>query len=163
MRIFIIAAVTADGFIARNNHEFPDWTSKEDKRSFVQLTKAAVLIFGGNTFRAIGRPLPNRRNIVYTRQKLVVAGVEATVLPPVKLVGQLQREGHDQIAICGGSTIYSLFLEAGIVSELYLTVEPLLFGTGVPLLSQPATAQLELQEQTKLNSDSILLHYKLKN
>jgi dihydrofolate reductase len=159
VKVFIIAAVTADGFIAKDTHEFPDWTSKEDKQSFVRLTKDAVLIFGGNTFRAIGRPLPNRRNIVYTRQALNVECVETTQDSPQDLIMRLENEGHTEVAICGGSTIYSLFLKAGAVDELYLTIAPLLFGKGVSLLSDPTDTKLELLDQTMLNEDTILLHY----
>lgn len=161
MKVFIVAAITVDGFIARDPHEFPDWTSKEDKKSFVQLTRDAVLIFGGNTFRAIGRPLPNRRNIVYTRHELNIDGVETTQESPQVLIAQLKKEGHSSVAICGGSTMYSMFLEADLVDEMYLTVEPLLFGSGVPLLSDATDTRLELLEQTLLNSDTILLHYKV--
>lgn len=162
MRVFIIAAITADGFIARNSNEFPDWTSKEDKKSFVQLTRDAALIFGGNTFRAIGRPLPNRKNIVYTRGELAVDGVETTQEPPKALITRLQEEGHKEIAICGGSTIYSMFLDAGVVDEMYLTIEPLIFGSGTPLLSTVTDTKLELLEQTMLNSNTVLLHYNIR-
>lgn len=161
MKVFLIAAVTADGFIARSSKEFPDWTSKEDKKSFAELTKNSVLIFGGNTFRAIGRPLPNRRNIVYSRHEISIEGAESTQEQPDALISRLAPEGHKSVAICGGSTIYSMFLDAGVVNEIYLTVAPLLFGAGVSLLSKHTDTRMELLEQIMLNSDTILLHYKV--
>lgn len=160
MKVFIIAAISADGFIARDPHEFPDWTSKEDKKSFADLTKNAVLIFGGNTFRTIGRPLPGRRNIVYSRS-LIVDGVETTQKSPEKLVAMLQNDGHNEVAICGGGTIYSMFLKAGLVTDIYLTLAPLLFGAGVALLDTAVDTKLKLEKQSMLNPDTILLHYKV--
>lgn len=163
MKTFIIAAVTLDGFIARSSQEFPDWTSKEDKQSFMRLTKNAALVFGGNTFRAIGRPLPRRKNIVYTKSNLAIDGVETTQESPQALLARLEGEGHQEVAICGGSSIYTLFLESGAVNEIYLTIAPLLFGSGISLLAEPSDTHLELLAQTMLNSDTILLHYKVIN
>lgn len=163
MKTFIIAAVTLDGFIARTSKEFPDWTSKEDKKSFMQLTENSALIFGGNTFRAIGRPLPRRKNIVYTKSNVAIDGVETTQESPTTLLAHLKSEGHATVAICGGSTIYSMFLNANLVDEVYLTIAPLLFGSGVTLLADAANTELELLEQTMLNTDTILLHYKVIN
>ncbi len=66
-----------------------------------------------------------------------------------------------EIAICGGSSIYSMFLEAGAVTDVYLTIEPLIFGRGVKLFEAPSKAELKLQSVNKLNDSTVLLHYKV--
>ncbi|NDE68363.1 dihydrofolate reductase, partial [bacterium] len=80
MTTFIIAALTADGFIARDAGHSPfNWTSKEDKARFIHLTKeAGVVVLGSATFATFPKPLKDRRNIVYTRSKTYPAdsGVE---------------------------------------------------------------------------------------
>lgn len=163
MNVFIIAALSADGFIARSTNELADWTSKEDKKLFVELTKrAGVMVMGNTTFKTIGRPLPNRKNVVYSRQPITQDGVEATSLPPAELVAKLKTDGFSEIAICGGSSIYDMFLRAGVVDELYLTVEPVLFGQGVPLLSDSLNTQLALLDIKQINDNAVLLHYKVK-
>jgi len=162
MKAFIIAAITADGFIGRHSTELADWSSKEDKRLFVELTKrAGVMIMGGNTYRTIGRPLPGRRTIVYSRTPIEHDGVETTQSPPAQLLRQLEKEGCQEVAICGGRSIYDAFLQAGVVNELYLTVEPLLFGTGLTLASDSLSASLRLLEHRALNDNTILLHYEV--
>lgn len=162
MKTFIIAAITADGFIARTATHHADWTGKADKKIFTTLTKeAGVIVMGSRTFATIGRALPGRRNIVYTSkpEHITVEGVEATNETPQALIARLKREGVNGVAICGGATVYSMFLEAGVVDELYLTIVPTLFGTGVSLLANSVTQQLRLQNAATLDADSLLLHY----
>lgn len=162
MNVFIIAALSADGFIAQDETQLADWTSKADKKLFVELTKrAGVMVMGSTTYKTIGRPLPGRRNIVYTTRTLDQDGVEATQLSPAELIKKLGGEGCEEVAICGGRSIYDQFLQAGVVNELYLTVEPILFGAGVSLLRTPAFQQLKLKATRMLNDNAVLLNYEV--
>jgi dihydrofolate reductase len=164
MKVFIIAAVTADGFIGRDASHSADWTSREDKKLFVKLTKeAGVMVMGSRTFDTIGRALPDRKTVVYTSrpEKYQIDGVEASGKAPAELVKQLEQEGFSAVAICGGASIYDLFLRSGVVDELYLTVEPILFGKGLNLLNAKIEQSLELLELDKLNENTVLAHYKL--
>ena len=67
MSISIIVAIGNQGQIGVNNR-LP-WKLKEDLENFRKLTIGNVVIFGRKTFESIGRPLPNRINVVITRQK----------------------------------------------------------------------------------------------
>jgi dihydrofolate reductase len=165
MKVFILAALTADGLIGRDATHLADWTSSEDKKLFVKLTKkAGVIVMGSKTYGTIGRVLPGRRMVVYTRQPddLSTDGVETTSEPPRELIKRLESEGAKGIAVCGGASIYDLFMEAGVVDELYLTIEPLLFGKGVSLFSHSKEAHLELLDSHTFSSGTIQLHYAVK-
>nr|AIA14429.1 Dihydrofolate reductase [uncultured bacterium] len=164
MKVFIIAAATADGFIARNDHQHIDWTSQEDKKFFVNMTKeSGVMVMGGNTYRTFRNPLPGRRHIVYTRGEVKGEAFEKTTENPQDLIKRLKQEGYTSIAIIGGSSIYSMFLDAGAVTDIYLTIEPLLFGEGVKLFDSTLDTKLELKSSKNLNDDTILFHYKVKD
>lgn len=163
IKVFLIAAMSADGFIARAHNELADWTSKEDKKVFVELTKrAGVMVMGSTTFQTIGRALPGRRNIVYTHKSIDIEGIETTQETPQELIKRLESEGHAELAVCGGSAIYDMFLQAGVVDELYLTVEPLLFGDGITLAHSSLRTSLKLLERKPLNDDVILMHYEVR-
>ena len=70
MKVVLLMALTVDGMIARDSYHFPDWTSRQDKAMFKQVTqKAGVVVMGSRTYDAIGKPLPGRKNIVLTRNK----------------------------------------------------------------------------------------------
>ncbi len=161
MKAFLIAAITADGFIAKNSAHMPSWTSKEDKKFFVERTKqAGVVIMGSKTFEAMGRPLKDRLNIVYSRDaSKKFEGAEVTNKPPAELLKDLEARGYTEAAICGGSHIYTMFLKAGLLDTLYITIEPLLFGSGVTILSEPVEANLKLVSSKQLTDQVVLLEY----
>jgi dihydrofolate reductase len=162
MKVFIVAATTADGFIGRTADHLADWSSKEDKKLFVKLTKeAGTMVMGSKTFATIGRALPGRKTIVYTRDphESDIDDVTFTNEAPADLVNRLANEGHESLAICGGASIYSLFMESGVVDELYLTIEPVVFGTGVPLFGNTLENGLTLLSAENLNPSTVLLHY----
>jgi dihydrofolate reductase len=164
MRVFIIASLTADGFIGLSaDHLSTEWTSKEDTALFVKMSKqAGIVVMGYRTFLTINRPLPGRRLIVYTPQAddIKMEGVETTREDPRILIKRLEKEGAQAVAISGGASIYKLFMDSGVVNELYLTIEPIIFGHGISLFSEklPLT-KLKLIDTQKLNADTILLHY----
>jgi dihydrofolate reductase len=162
MKVFIIAAITADGFIGRSAEHLADWTSPEDKKLFVRLTKeAGTMIMGSRTFVTIGRALPGRRMLVLTSKPelIMTDGVEPVSETPTDLVRRLEAEGATALAVCGGASVYRQFMQAGVVTELYLTVEPVLFGTGVTLFDQALETRLQLLETSQLNDNTVLLHY----
>nr|AIA13155.1 RibD C-terminal domain protein [uncultured bacterium]AIA13342.1 RibD C-terminal domain protein [uncultured bacterium] len=164
MKTVLVAAITADGFIGRSADHLADWTGKSDKKLFVEVTRqAGTMVMGSRTFATIGRALPGRRTIVYTSRPgaITAEGVETTAEAPADLVKRLQHEGTEGLAVVGGASIYGQFMAAGVVDEIYLTVAPLVFGSGVPLFGQTLDARLELLESTKLDDNTILLHYRV--
>lgn len=179
--VFIIAALSADGFLADQvDRNSLDWTSTEDKRFFRDRTKeAGVLVMGSKTFETIGKPLPGRINIVYSsnpdkfeteltdelpayeswdRETLT----HVTSLEPEKLIELLSDKGYPEVAIGGGASIYSQFMASGVVDSLYLTYEPVIFGRGVKLFDRPILKQLELVRSTPLSAQTILNQYRPK-
>lgn len=165
MKVSIIAAISADGYIARESDELANWTSKEDKQLFVSLTKeAGVMIMGATTFQTIGKALPGRKTIIYSNRAEKFSGIEGDIqvtnAAPDTLLRQLKDEGYDSVMICGGAQIYDLFLRAKLVTDLYITIEPILFGSGVPFSSNGTQYKLALKSTKQLNDNTILLHYK---
>jgi dihydrofolate reductase len=164
MRCFIIAALSVDGYIAHNDEELAV-TTPEDKKLFVRLTKeAGALVMGRRTFATIGRALPGRRNIIYTNhpESVTAEGVETTNETPTVLLKRLKSEGAEALAVCGGGQIYSLFMAAGVVNELYLTTVPVVFGQGIGLFSTPHDFNLELLDQEQLGPNTYVTHYRAK-
>lgn len=165
MKVIIIAALSADGLMgARDGQSSMEWRSEEDGKSFGMLTReAGVMVMGSATFKTfrVKRAPPGRRLIVYTHDPSSVVGenVETTSEDPKALVARLEAEGCTALAVCGGAAIHSLFFDAGLVDELYLTVEPVIFGQGIPFARESANVRLKLLEATNLNPNTLLLHY----
>ena len=165
MNVFMIAAVSADGFIGLGpDHRSLDWRSKADAKFFIERTKeAGVIVMGSTTYKTfrIKRAPPGRRLIVLSSKPETISGenVEASSESPRELITRLKREGAREVALSGGATIYKVFLEEGLVDEVYLTIEPKFFGSGVNLLSGAIDIDLKLIEVKKLAENTILAHY----
>lgn len=160
---YIIAALSADGQLGPlEDTNSTTWTSGADTDFFKKMTKkSGVVVMGRTTFETIGRPLPDRKNVIYTRNVIDHDGIHTTTETPEKLLEELSNEGFEEVAIIGGSSIYTQFLEAGCVDTLYLTIEPKLFGTGTPFLTKELTRDLTLVGHTQLGDNSVLLEYKV--
>lgn len=161
IHVFLIAAITADGFIARDEKHSAFWTSKDDKKRFVELTKrAGVVVMGSTTYTTLPRPLKERINIVYTRDKKF-EGAEVTQKTPLELIKDLEGRGFKEVAICGGSNIYTMFMKANVVDRVFLTIEPLVFGKGITLFKEELQHKLVLVSAVQAESGSLLLEYKV--
>jgi dihydrofolate reductase len=120
MIISLIAALTQNNVIGKNN-DLP-WHLPDDMKYFMQTTKGHFVIMGRKNYDSIPekfRPLPNRTNIVVTRQKKFLA-------PNCQVVNSLEeglsiaREaGQQEVFIIGGAEIYSRGLTHA--HRLYLT------------------------------------------
>ena len=168
MNCFLIAALTADGFIGRNTDDRSfNWTSEEDKSFYVDLIKSAdVIVMGSKTFQTFRKHPKGSRWEVYTRspQKFVnkkpdIIQASGTNEKPKELIDRLEKEGVNTVVIAGGSSIYTMFMRAGVVDKLYLTVEPILFGDGVKLFNESLDINLKLESVKQLSSQTLLLEY----
>jgi len=162
MQTFIIAAVTADGYIAKDEKHSPfGWNSKEDRKRFIELTKkAGVVIMGSTTYATLPGMLKERVNIVYSHSK-TFEGAETTQKEPRELVHELEGRGFKEAAICGGSHVYTMFMKAKVVDRIFLTVEPILFGTGIRLFNEDLLVHLILVNAGQGENGSLLLEYKV--
>lgn len=93
------------------------WHIKEDLQRFKRLTQHHAVIMGRKTYESIGRPLPNRRNIVISRNKLEIPGVELVSDVPTALALCPQNE---EAFIIGGAEIYNQTLD--VIDRIYLTL-----------------------------------------
>ncbi len=178
MQTYIIVALSADGFIAQaRDQASTDWTSSEDKKHFMARTKeTGVVVMGLTTFATVGQPLPGRKNWIYASQSkpelvqkfdlsLKQADlIEVTTDEPAVLIQKAAAAGYQELAVCGGCSIYTQFMQAGVVDKLFLTIEPVVFGDGIRLFNQAFEQKLVLLNQEQLNQKgTLLLEYKVQN
>jgi dihydrofolate reductase len=113
--ISIIAAVSKNGVIGVDN-KLP-WDLPEDLKKFKEITTGNVVIMGRKTYESIGKALPNRINIVVTRDKnFFVPGVLSANSLDSAL---LKAGGNKDIFIIGGGEIYKQSMD--FVDKLYIT------------------------------------------
>lgn len=106
--IVLVVAVAENGVIGRDN-AMP-WRIKSDLQYFRSVTIGRPVVMGRKTFQSIGRPLPQRTNIVISRDPAFAApGILATTNLARALDaarGDALRRNADSIAIIGGTEIF---------------------------------------------------------
>lgn len=156
--------MTADGMIAKSSDHFPDWTSKEDKKLFAEISKKhGVVIMGYKTFMTFPKPLSDRLNVVFTLEKNPpeIQGVKWVAGEPEKILEELEKMGYKSALLGGGATINAMFLEKKLVTEIILTIEPKIFGQGLTLFNKDLNVNLKLLDFKNINNDTIMLKYKV--
>ena len=116
--ISLIFAMDKNNLIGKGN-DLP-WHYKEDLKYFKNVTSNKTVLMGLNTFYSIynrlGKPLPNRKNIVAT---LDPSFVRDDVVIINDLIAYLKEKHDEEIFIIGGKQIYSLALP--YADRLYIT------------------------------------------
>ena len=115
MIVALLVAMSDDGVIGRDN-TLP-WHLPRDLQWFKSLTTGHAIIMGRTTFQSIGRPLPNRRNIVLSRNPAFRAK-DVEVAPTLEAALDLVRN-DDEVFVVGGAAIYQLALPRA--QRMYLT------------------------------------------
>ena len=115
MIISLIAAMSRNRVIGKGN-KLP-WSIPADMKRFRELTLGKPVIMGRKTFESIGKPLPNRKNIIITNDKnyraedcFVVHSVDESLKA---------AKGSEEVMIIGGEQIFREFLPKA--NKMYLT------------------------------------------
>ncbi len=113
--INLIVAMTKDRVIGKDN-QMP-WHISEDLKNFKRLTTGNTVIMGRNTYFSLGKPLPNRNNIVISHEKMDAEGVD--VCYSIDEALEKARSYNTEIFIIGGAMIYKTML--AYAERLYIS------------------------------------------
>jgi dihydrofolate reductase len=129
------------------------WRLPRDMRHFKELTTGHTVIMGRKTFDTLPKPLPNRRNIVITRDvSYVVSGADVFHNLPEALHAASE---DDEVFIAGGAEIYALALASA--DRIYLTVVHAVLQ-GDTFFPEFAMSEWRLQEDLRYDSDEKHIH-----
>lgn len=118
MIISVIVAIGKHRQIGLNNELL--WQLSDDLKRFKNITKGHHIVMGRKTFESIGRPLPNRTNVIVTRDQNFKAPEGCVVLHSIDEVIEFAKSnGESELFFCGGAAIYLEGLER--CDKLYLT------------------------------------------
>ena len=122
MIVSLIVAVAENGVIGKNNDLI--WNLPNDMKYFKETTQGHYVIMGRKNFESIPekfRPLPNRTNVVVSRQKNYKAEGCLLVHSLEEAISLAEKDGDQEPFIIGGGEIYKLALSADLVDRIYLT------------------------------------------
>ena len=116
MRLSIVVAMDDNRLIGKDN-KLP-WHLPADLAYFKKITIGKSILMGRKTYDSIGRPLPNRRNIVITRNaNIVIPGCE--VVSNIEQAISITKD-EPEVMVIGGASLCEQLLPD--VSRLYLSL-----------------------------------------
>lgn len=116
-----IVAISTNFAIGRNG-KLP-WHYSADLKFFKQTTTGNVIVMGWNTWKSIGKPLPNRLNIVLSRSGQIDDQPDVKLLRSKEEVMPLSKSLDTDLFVIGGAKTYQAFAEE--IEKWYVTEVPL--------------------------------------
>lgn len=113
MELSMIAAVGKGNELGKNNGLI--WNIPNDLKFFKEKTIGKTVVMGANTFHSIGKPLPQRKNIVITHQNID----KVLIYKSIREFLIDYKNKTEEVFIIGGASIYKEFID--YVSTIYLT------------------------------------------
>ena len=167
MRIILVFVSTLDGKITRwGDPKVSSWTSEEDKKYFRKTwNEASLIVMGSNTFRAekLGS-VKDHLIVVMTRHpsfykdKEVKGRLEFSDESPAQLASRFEKANFGTMVVVGGANIATSFLKAGLIDEIWLTIEPRIFGKGGSfVIEQELDLELRLISCEQVNPEGTLI------
>jgi dihydrofolate reductase len=173
MKRIAIVAQSLDGHITKHSSEGVNFASKEDQIYFREALKGFdCSVMGAKTFEVSREMILNslhvdRLRVVWTRtpekfeQYQQEDRLEFYAGNLKELLSGLETRGKTRCAILGGTSVYTECLEQNLVAELWLTLEPVVFGSGKKFVDGQLDARFELLGVENLSRDTLLLKYKV--
>ncbi|NCU03038.1 MAG: dihydrofolate reductase [Chitinophagaceae bacterium] len=173
-KVVVYIAASADGFIAGTGDDL-SFLSKVEKEGEDYgyadfITKVDTVVLGKRTYDKVlsmGYPFPHADKEAYiiTRSEMPQVGHTRFYTGEVEgLVQQLKQQEGRTIFIDGGAYIVNRLLKAGLVDEIYLSVIPVLLGSGIALFAADnPQQQLVLVEAKSFDTGLVQMHYRLPN
>jgi dihydrofolate reductase len=174
MKIIMVVAMSLDGKTTKwRRSKIYEWTSLEDREYFSKLLKKQkAIILGRKTYDAAKTFITSASpalKIVLTNdpQKYRLAEkpgrLEFVKDKPRRLIDRLRSEGFKTAMLIGGELTNTAFLKAGLIDEIWLTIEPLLLGSGHGLFREDKSSiPLTLFAVKKINQrGTLLLKYRI--
>jgi dihydrofolate reductase len=167
MKVILVFVSTLNGKVTRGNDpEVRHWSSRSDQKHYGRVWKdSRLIIMGSNTWNDnIIKPSAERLIIVMTRnpgsyrEREIPGQVEFTSEGPNDIVKKYRSAGTELMTVVGGPGVATSFLKESLIDELWLTIEPRLFGKGISLLTESdLDLRLKLIDLVRANEDGTLI------
>jgi dihydrofolate reductase len=168
VKVTIFMAITANGFIAKEDDDTSFISMADWKRFLAKTREVGNCIMGRRTFEICVKegvfPFKGCLNVVATRRRIKNRWGSNVVFAksPEQITKLLKSKGFAEALIGGGGDLNSSFIKKGLASEVVVDVQPKLLGSGIPIFSaSDFEADLKLVEVKKLSKNEVRLRYKV--
>lgn len=173
MHIILAMVLSVDGRSTKGNLEDQSWASAEDKTHLQKLiAENNLILLGGKTYsiaKSHIKPSPGKLRMVLTHDEekfkddIIPGQLEFSNLGIEELIKSLEERGFEQMLLLSGENLNEEFFEKKLVDEIYLTLEPKIFGSGRGMVADSnLDICLRLLSFERLNENgTLLLHYQV--
>lgn len=168
MKVVLYMAMTLNGYIAKENNETP-W-SDEEWQSFSKFVKEVKnIIIGKNTYEIMKKDdelskIGNPFTVVVSKEDFAHNSNFAIAKSPKEALKILKEKNFAKALVAGGGILNASFMKDKLIDEIYLDIEPIVFGKGIKLFAdEEFDIKLHLLKIRKLTKNIIQLHYKIQN
>jgi dihydrofolate reductase len=167
MKVTLYMAITANGYIATEDGD-SSWTSPINTENLLERAKqVGNVVIGHNTYDTLvasgSFPVPDTLNVVMMSQVPDVEPLKNVLFfteSPEELLEELESRDMNEVLLVGGGQLAGSFMADGLIDEIYLTIEPVVFGQGIRLFEHAEFKRdLELLESRNISDHEIQLHY----
>ena len=166
-------ACTVDGFIAHEDHTVDGFVPEgEHATDYLESLKRDydIVLMGRRTYEfgfqfGVTSPYPWMKQYVLSRTmgRSPDPQVELISADVIELVRGLKEGAGKDIYLCGGAELAAALLAEGLIDEVILKLNPVLFGSGIPLFSRASgQTALELIGSKTYGNGVVLLQYRVK-
>lgn len=170
-KIILNLAVSLDGFIEGPNGEY-DWCFTDQDYGMTQFFKEVdAVIYGRKSYELVAATeggldqFPSMNTYVFSNTlNAAPAGVTLVSTDPKTFVENIRQQEGKDIWLFGGAQLAASFMELRLVDVFWLSVHPIILGSGKPLFPQGNNrTELELIETKTYETGLVSLKYRLKS
>lgn len=168
MKTILVFVSTLDGKVTRwDNPDVRLWSSQSDKHYFNKLWNDTRLIVMGRTTYNVTPVMPSSKHhiVIMTHNPSAYRGagisgqLEFTDESPKDLFARFEKAGHELMLVVGGAQVATSFLKQQLIDELWLTIEPKIFGSGGNFVSEEKLdIDLKLISSERINDHGTLIN-----
>ena len=167
-KLTYVAACSLDGYIARSNGrvDWLHWSADVQRLTAAYWTRVDTVLMGRKTYdaaRALGQgAYPAVTNYVFSRtlRESPEPGVHLVRENATAFVAQLKGEPGGEICVMGGGQLAHTLLQADLVDEVGVNIQPVLLGAGIPMFpGLPREIRLELIQAETLEGGCVYALY----
>ncbi len=159
-------AATLDGFIAHEDGSFDGFARDDEVVAdfFADLEAFGTVLMGRKTYEVGVKegktsPYPSMRQVVFsqTMEARPDEAVELVRGDIVEFVRALKSDADAPVWLCGRADVASTLMEAGLVDRVVVKLNPVVFGSGIPLFTDAAPQTALALKETKVYDCGIVL------
>jgi dihydrofolate reductase len=167
MKTILIFVSSLDGKITKwGEPNVRLWSSHQDQDYYKKVwNESQLIVMGSATFDADSfKPSPSQKIIIMThhpdkyKSREVPGQMEFTSETPIELCSRFANTDNKQMLVVGGPHVATSFLQEQLIDELWLTIEPRIFGMGLNFaMDEKLDINLRLIQSEKVNDQGTLI------